>query len=75
MNEITEEVEEMKNIRFTVKGNPFGKERPKFARRGILFRHIHRKTHYCMKKRLRLCIWRQQRAGSLKRADRLTLES
>lgn len=34
MNEITEEVEEMKNIRFTVKGNPFGKERPKFARRG-----------------------------------------
>ena len=28
------EVEEMKNIRFTVKGNPFGKERPKFARRG-----------------------------------------
>ena len=34
MNEITAEVEEMKNIRFTVKGNPFGKERPKFARRG-----------------------------------------
>lgn len=34
MNEIAAEVEEMKNIRFTVKGNPFGKERPKFARRG-----------------------------------------
>ena len=34
MNEIAAEVEEMKNIRFTVKGNPFGKERPKFAKRG-----------------------------------------
>lgn len=28
------EMEEMKNIRFVVPGTPFGKERPKFARRG-----------------------------------------
>lgn len=28
------EMEEMKNIRFVVPGTPFGKERPKFTRRG-----------------------------------------
>ena len=35
MNEMITEADEMKNIRFTVKGNPFGKQRPKFARQGV----------------------------------------
>lgn len=75
MNEIAAEVEEMKNIRFTVKGNPFGKERPKFARRGNFVQTYTPKNTLQHEKRLQQFIWRQQRAGNLKRADRLTSES